>query len=199
MTMDEVAFFFDLGGVLIENSGFHALRELSDFDGDDQEIRTRWLRSCAVSSYERGQLPTEQFARRVIEEFALPLSPDAFVAVFRSWVKGFYPGAQELVTRLRARYQVGCLSNCNELHWRSEWCDFFDFTLSSHLTGIVKPDAAAFSLMGEVSGLPLDRIIYFDDSMVNVEAARALGIQAHHANGFRDVEERISQDGWLKP
>lgn len=195
--MPEVAFFFDLGGVLIENRGFEALKALGGVDVGSQEIRTRWLRSETVAAYERGQLATHTFTEQVIAEFNLPMTPEAFAGVFQSWVKDFYPGARDLVTRLRTRYRIGCLSNCNELHWRSEWDDLFDFPLASHLMGIVKPDPAAFLRMEQVCGLPLAQILYFDDSALNVEVARSLGAQAHLVNGFGDVDALIAQGRWL--
>ncbi len=194
--MSEIVFFFDLGGVLIENVGFEALKKMGDLEGCGQEMRGRWLRSPSVAAFERGELGAIDFAQGVISEFGLPMEPAAFIRLFRAWVKDFYPGARELVQRLKRRHKVGCLSNCNELHWRDEWAECFDFPLASHLTGQVKPDPPAFMEMSAASGMPLDRIIYFDDSLLNVETARALGIQAYHAVGFGEVEQWFSAGPW---
>jgi putative hydrolase of the HAD superfamily len=193
--MSGTVLFFDLGGVLVENRGYDALRDLGLGTTDGQAIRTRWLRSPAVAAFERGRIPSGEFADRVIAEFGLAMPPERFLAAFRTWVKDFYPGARDLVARLRRRHRVGCLSNCNDLHWREEWADLFDFPLASHRIGLVKPDPAAFLKMAETSGRPPGAIVFFDDTLVNVEAARALGFRAFLASHPRDIEAVCRAEG----
>jgi putative hydrolase of the HAD superfamily len=187
--------FFDLGGVLIETCGYEQLRKRDLAAASGQDLRTRWLLSPAVAAFERGAIPARTFAEQVTAEFGLALPPDRFLEAFRGWVKDFYPGARELVARLRKRYRVGCLSNCNELHWQEAWAGHFDYPLASHRIGVVKPDPAAFLKMGEVSGCPMEAIYFFDDSQVNVTAARALGVRAFLASHPGEIEAICRGEG----
>lgn len=162
--MSEPVFFFDLGGVLIENRGFEVLAGLGEDLHDGPELRERWLRSEAVAAFERGLIDPGTFAHRAIREFGLSVSPEAFTSLFCAWVKDFYPGARELVARLKRGHRVGCLSNCNALHWREDWASLFHFPLFSHHLGCVKPDPEAFLAMARAAGVAPERIIYFDDA-----------------------------------
>lgn len=189
--------FFDLGGVLIETCGYQRLRDTALAGAGPQEIRTRWLQSPAVAAFERGAIAPRAFAEQVLAEFRLALPPERFLEEFRGWVKDFYPGARELVARLRTRYRVGCLSNCNELHWQEAWAGHFDYPLASHRIGVVKPDPAAFLKMGEVSGKEMAEIVFFDDSQVNVEAARTLGVRAFLVGGPQEIEAICVAEGLL--
>lgn len=56
--------------------------------------------------------------------------------------------------------------------------------------GVSKPEAAIFHRCAERLGLPLETIMFVDDKRDNTEAARALGMQAHHfrnAVGLREA------------
>ena len=50
-----------------------------------------------------------------------------------------------------------------------------------------KPDAAAFQFVVEEIGVPASRIVFFDDSLANVEGARACGLQAVLVKSPADV------------
>lgn len=177
---------FDLGGVLIENSGFENLNHMLPQPLDDQIIRERWLRSASVRRFELGTITSQAFATEFITEWSIPLSPDEFLTEFASWPKGFYPGAKDLLQALRKDYTIACLSNSNELHWEKfdEFASDFDIALSSHLLGAIKPDQAAFSkALAECNSDP-DDVYFFDDSISNVKAAELMGIPSFHVDGF---------------
>jgi len=41
-------------------------------------------------------------------------------------------------------------------------------------------------------GVRLDRILFFDDTLENVEGARAIGIQAVHVQSVDDIEHNLA-------
>ncbi|MNC96516.1 Alpha-D-glucose-1-phosphate phosphatase YihX [compost metagenome] len=51
-----------------------------------------------------------------------------------------------------------------------------------------KPDAEAFRAVAADMGFPESRILFFDDSLENVEGARAVGMRAVHVKSIADVE-----------
>jgi glucose-1-phosphatase len=85
--MKRSVLLFDLGGVLVDIAIFDALRALLGEALDDDAVRARWLRSPAVRSLELGWITPSVFASRFIEEWQVPLAPEAFLLDFFSWVK----------------------------------------------------------------------------------------------------------------
>lgn len=190
---------FDLGGVVVENVGFERFNALLPAPIPEERLKTRWLASPAVRSFESGRCTPEVFARGVVAEWQLPLSPDAFLEAFTYWPRGLYAGASELVAALRERYVVGCLSNSNAIHWQrfDGFRDHFDVSLSSHLLGEVKPDPQCFMRALQACGTSAAEVAFFDDALVNVTAARSLGIEAFHVNGLAEVRQVLERNGWL--
>ena len=190
---------FDLGGVLIANSTFERLNRLLPGPLDDGAMRSKWLHSTAVSRYERGEIPPGAFAAAFVEEWGLRLSPDDFLREHYSWPSGPYPGALETIRALRKRHRVACLSNCSVLHWEkfSGFMGEFDFALSSHLLGAMKPDDEAYRRAFAACGVMAEEVRFFDDTLVNVEAARRLGARAHHVVGFDELTRTLAAEGLL--
>ena len=57
-------------------------------------------------------------------DWDLPITPDEFLDGFGNWLGGPLAGSDELVSAVRSRVPVGCLSNTNSLHWErhfSQW------------------------------------------------------------------------------
>lgn len=186
---------FDLGGVLVDFAGFSELAALCPLPED--EIRGRWLESPAVRAFERGALAAPEFARRFVAEWDLALEPERLLAEFIRWNRGFYPGAERLLRRLRPRHRLACLSNSNESHWaaRPELPPLFDDVFPSHHLGLVKPDREIFERVIARLDVDATAIHFFDDSAVNVLAARRAGMAAHQVAGIPALEARLAELG----
>ncbi len=190
---------FDLGGVLVDNAAVERLETLLDDPGDRPQLKARWLHSPAVRGFERGDLSPDQFASGFLAEWRLAMEPTDFLSEFSGWARGFYPGAEDLLRRLRGRYRVGCLSNSNELHWQrfEGFAAYFDVALSSHLLRAVKPDRDCFERALQALGLPAGEIVYFDDALPNVDAAAGFGLRVIHVPEFSELESRLTAAGLL--
>jgi len=190
---------FDLGGVLIENAGFERLNCLLPKAIDETSLKERWLYSPTVRSFELGESSPHDFAEKFIAEWALQLSPEAFLKEFMTWPKGFYPDARETIRSLRQKHRVACLSNSNPLHWEKfgGFAEDFDIALSSHLLGAIKPDREAFLLAITACGVEPGNIRFFDDSAANIHAARNQGMQAFHIEGFESLLRVLRSEGLL--
>jgi len=190
---------FDLGGVLVENVGFERMNALLPTPILEEELKTLWLGSPAVRAFETGLCSPEAFAAGVVAEYRLQISAETFLEAFTGWPRGLYPGAEELLARLRLRYKVACLSNSNAMHWQrfGGFVDHFHVSLSSHLLGVVKPDAGCFAEALRHCNVDAADAAFFDDSYVNVEAARRFGLRAFHVNGLEEVRSALLAQGWL--
>jgi putative hydrolase of the HAD superfamily len=156
-------------------------------------LREKWLSSPAVRKFELGRSSPEEFAQTLIAEWRLTCEFQTFLAEFALWPKGFFPGVTDVLAKLRQRYKVACLSNSNALHWTqmTNALDHFHISLSSHVLGVIKPDADCFHRALQECGVSAADVAFFDDSLANVDSARGLGIQAFHVDGFDQVQKAL--------
>jgi len=188
---------FDLGGVLVENGGRAALTAMLPPKAQAGDVRLRWLASSVVQQFERGHISSDEFASRLVKEWDLELGPWEFIQAFATWPKGLFPGARELLSNLRPHYRLACLTNSNEVHWARfpELPTMFDFALSSHEIGHVKPDAAAYKFLLTRTKVAAENVYFFDDLEPNIEGARALGIKAIQVEGIAALKAVLQREG----
>lgn len=196
------AIVFDLGGVLIELSGVDRMLELVQHQLTVDELWTRWLTSPAVHQFETGRIDANSFAATLFDEFGITIDAAQFIAEFTSWPQGLYPGTTELLQRLAPHYQLACLTNTNALHWprvRDEMklLDHFAHHFASHEVGMVKPYAEIYDHLLATLGHAPERILFLDDNRLNIEAAQAVGIQAHRAVGLNGAIAQLTALGVL--
>jgi HAD superfamily hydrolase (TIGR01509 family) len=181
---------FDLGGVLVENHGRAKLTAMLPSHLGHDEIWRKWLGSPSVRSFERGMISPEQFASAFVDEWQIELEPSEFLQSFASWPKGLYDGAEELLQHLKDRHHLACLSNTNAIHWRRfpQLHALFDSCFLSHEIGHVKPDRGAFEYALEHLDARAEDVYFFDDLLMNVNAAREVGMKAFHVESFSAIE-----------
>ncbi len=192
---------FDLGGVLIDFAGFDELTRLLPGAPDRSGIRSRWIQSESVQLFERGDITQDTFARRLIEEFKLKLSPEEFIREFVSWARGPYPGAVSLLRSIRNDFQFACLSNSNQLHTplhRASIHPHIDTCYFSDEIGMVKPDSEIFDYVVHDLAVPPQRIAFFDDTSVNVKAASNAGLSAFLVDGIEELEIQLQRLGLIE-
>ena len=188
---------FDLGGVLVENTGAAGLAAMLPAPLEPDELWRKWLGSPAVQAFERGLTAPEAFAAAFIDEWRLGLEPAAFLEAFADWPRGLYEGAEALLRELKGRHRLACLSNTNALHWRRlpQLPGLLDWCFLSHQTGFVKPDREAFEHALVRLGAAPREVYFFDDLLPNVSAARELGINAFQVADFAAIEPILRREG----
>jgi len=192
---------FDLGGVLLQLRGVPSMRELSGISSDD-ELWSRWLSCPWVRSFESGICSDEAFARGVVEDWGLSISPAAFLEEFRTWPSGPLAGAEDLVTEVMPRVPVGCFSNTNALHWHDHLMGWplvrlFDTRFLSFEIGFLKPDRQAFDYVASKVGPSPDRVLFLDDNTANVDAALDAGFSAQPVSGVSSARQALVALGVL--
>jgi putative hydrolase of the HAD superfamily len=191
---------FDLGGVLIDFAGFDELCPLIPGNLRRSEIRERWISSPSVQRFERGEISSSQFARGVVRELEISLSPDQFITAFVEWARGPYPGARALLGRIPSDFRLCCLSNSNHLHTplhRRSMEPLLDGYYFSEELGLVKPDREIFEHVVGDLGVSPGHIVFFDDTPINVAAATDVGMSAYEVEGVGDLEARLHELGLL--
>jgi putative hydrolase of the HAD superfamily len=140
---------FDLGGVLIKNIGYAVIQKMTGNTLDIEFIKEIWINSLSVKKYESGKINSIDFSENAIKELKLSIMPAQFIEHFKSWVVGYYDNAVEYLVMLRKKFNIGCLTNSNDLHWKKaieEWKieELFDYRFGSHIIGKVKPNIQIF-------------------------------------------------------
>lgn len=194
---------FDLGGVLIELGGVDVFGELIGVKNPD-EIWSRWLSSPWVRRYERGQCTRDEFATGMVLENRIDLSPEEFLQLFRDWPGGLLPGAAELVRGLSDGVTLACLSNTNEMHWNEQKNaeivrELFERRFLSHELGLIKPDREIFDLVVMQLDCRPCEVLFLDDNLLNVQGARAAGLDAHRVGGVEDSRALLASRGLSGP
>lgn len=188
---------FDAGGVLIE-LGPPPLKP--DWLAPGRTLAdtwTDWLSMEASRDFESGRTEAGEFAAAMIDALKLDTDAHAFLAAFEAWPIAPFPGTVEWLQDLKNHYRLAMLSNTNELHWqrmRTEMGlgDIMHDYFLSHRMGRVKPDQAIYRDVIEQLDVPVSEIVFFDDNIRNVEAARKIGIDARHVAGPEAVRSEVA-------
>lgn len=181
---------FDLGGVLVEVGAYPFPAEWAAdpvFFATHKEDVFEF-----ISMLEKGAVSPEDFARQLISHFSLSVGEADLLAAFRAWPKDLYPHVPEMLGALRGTYKLAVLSNSNAVHWprlmgEFDLGQFFEHMFSSHQFGAVKPEPEAYEKALAILQEPPDSVLFLDDKIENVEAARTLGLQTLHVTSPHDL------------
>lgn len=189
---------FDLGRVLIRicDGWAQACRCAGvAFDGDEPAFLRTPAAADLLRRLDVGTLGLDDFYRGVADLSGC-VGPEQVRAALDAYLLGPFPGALELIDELHARgIATACLSNTNANHWAQMTApdgpnalplDRLTFRFASHLMRTRKPQREVYEQVERDTGLPGATIVFFDDVLENVEAARACGWLAHQIDTARD-------------
>ncbi|MFC7373801.1 HAD family hydrolase [Brachybacterium sp. GCM10030268] len=182
---------FDFGGVL--SAGHDPVPDVHDLLGGDIEAvrRELWERRPA---YDRGASTPSQYWSAVAAAAGIDQLSDDEVAELQDADDRYFlqldPDSRALIHDLaRNRVRLALLSNASQAFGeavrRTDWFEAFTLAVISGEERAVKPDREIYEVLldvlaHETGGVSIpSAVIFFDDRAENVEAARALGIDAH--------------------
>lgn len=199
--MTKPVLLFDLGGVVVPWIGLEALAERESTDRE--AIVEKFAQLDVFNAYEIGECENEVFLQALITKFDLNISVYETATLWNSWVLPPYEGVIDVIEQLKEKYIVGCLSNTNDLHWRHvnslfKTNEVFDFDFASHEIKAAKPDPRSYEIPLEKMGVEASRVTFFDDTLINVEAARSVGMTAHQVDRAVGVVPTLTRLGYLK-
>jgi 2-haloacid dehalogenase len=184
MGADVDAGVFDLGGVLIDWNPRHLYRQLFD---DEAAMEEFLATVCTLEwhvAHDLGQSTAESCAELALEYPEHASMILAWAERSEDMIGGAIADTVSILAELRAA-GVRCyvLSNMEPETFplrleRFDFLHWFDGHVISGLEGIVKPDPKIFHRMLRRFDLQPSRTVFIDDSAVNVEAAREIGIKA---------------------
>jgi len=188
---------FDLGKVIVDFDHMRICTKLSkqSLFGHDR-IYDIIFNSGLEASFDMGIISPENFYLSVKKKARLEININVFQEI---WTKIFTlnPEIEELISSLKNKYRLLCLSNTNS--WHFEYCmqkfhvlKLFDSFILSYEVGKTKPDSTIFEeAIKKAATLP-DECVYIDDVPKFVETASKLGINGIHFKTVRKLKKELS-------
>ena len=151
-----------------------------------------------MHEFEIGKSDQNTFATQVSEFYDLKMNSDEFVELFRSAAESKFDGVDLLLRELSEKYELACLTNTNPIQWpriKDELglAAFFDKQYISYELGLMKPDNRIYEYVLRDTGLNPQEILFVDDNLENIEAARSLEFHCCHVEDFEGMRVRINQ------
>jgi len=198
--MNVDALLFDLGGVVIDIDLGRAFTRWAAAAGTTVEtIRSRFVFDAAYERHERGEIQADEYFASLRSSLQVELSNAELSEGWTAIYLGEAPGIRTLLSTLEGRLPLYAFTNSNATHqafWASRYAEvlrsFRKVFVSSEI-GVRKPERAAFAAIAAAIDVPLERILFFDDTLANVEGARAVGMPAVHVRSLDDITRAIDR------
>ncbi|GAA0779713.1 HAD family phosphatase [Roseibium denhamense] len=204
MSKPITAVIFDIGNVLIEWNPEYLYRRLIP----DPAERHHFLTEICSMDWNIQQDLGRSWEDAVSQLSAqYPDKSDLIRAYSEGWhdmVPGEVPGTLQLLQDLKkGGMPLYAITNFSSEKF-TEAQERFPFLKTSFLDIVVsaeeqliKPDPAIYRICLQRNALDPENCLFIDDSLANVEAARALGIAAHHFKGAQGLEKDLKSLGLL--
>ena len=184
------AIISDLGKVVVDYDHRKSTRLLSQKSAlTEKEMYDFIYMSKMDTKFDTGRLTPKALYEHIRRSTGLKMPFAEFKRVF-SDIFSLKKDTAELYASLKKKGLRFCLlSNTNVLHY--EWCkkrfpflSFFEHTVLSYKTGVMKPHPRIYMEAVKKLGLKKEECVYVDDFPELAEAAELLGLHAVH---FRDA------------
>jgi HAD superfamily hydrolase (TIGR01509 family) len=197
-------FLFDLGNTLIKLAYERVLQAICrDATVTRDELVEILEEPGGYRDMERGAVTFWEFYEHLADKSGYRGSIRDFHVVWSDFFDGPIPGIEDLLDRVRAKYRVAFLSNSNEVHAElipKQFPTLFrkdDRFVFSHRFKVAKPDPEMFRRALEVIGALPQHVVFVDDLIENVVAARSIGIQAFQFIDTPTLERELTEAGLL--
>lgn len=140
--------------------------------------------------WDGGFITFDEMYRRIFADAGRTATAADLAALWEvdatAWIRDLRPETLDLMRRLKADgRKLGILTNMSPDFYErlfvpraAAYRALVDAEVVSGLEHLYKPQRAIYDLMAQRLALPPERLLFFDDTPANVEAARACGWQA---------------------
>jgi HAD superfamily hydrolase (TIGR01509 family) len=196
------ALLFDLGRVVLDIDFSRALACWAGHAGCEPEhLIGRFSQNDIYKRHERGEISDAEFFAALRASLGIDVSDAQFLEGWNAIFAGEMPNIAALLARAAQHLPLYAFSNTNrahEAHFSRAFAGVlghFQKLFLSSTIGLRKPDAAAYDHVVKAIGVPARRIVFFDDSLENIEGAKARGLLVVHVTSTHDVAEALEALG----
>lgn len=197
-------FLFDLGNTVITLGYQRVLTNIAhDTKLSPEQVAEILERPGGYRDLERGSKNFYEFYEFACDAAGYGGSIRDFHELWSDFFDGTVPGIEDVLTRIRQRYRVAFLSNSNEVHAEvipKKFPALFrkdDPLIFSHKYRCAKPDPQLFHHALQLIRVAPEETALVDDLAENVEAARALGMQAFRFVDSKTLVQELEGEGLL--
>ncbi len=189
---------FDFGGVISTGHVDKCIQRMAEIIG---VTRAFFLPSYFRyrNAYDQGLITVEMYWQEICKALEVQLNREMLEQLIPVDIDSWTTINKKTLTYvLEAKKKAGkvvLLSNINEetltyLENKHDWMEIFDHKIYSCKLKMIKPDRAIYERTLETVGLKGEDCLFVDDSLPNIEGARACGVNAIH---FTDYEAFIEE------
>jgi putative hydrolase of the HAD superfamily len=197
-------FIFDLGNVLIRLAYERVLERICvDAECSRDELVQLMEEGGGYRDLERGAVSFSEFHEFLQDRVSYSGSLFQLRKVWSDFFDGPIDGIEEVLDRARERYKVAFLSNSNEVHEEVIPVSFAALFrrdepfIFSHRFHSAKPDSEIFFKACEFLKTEPSRVLYVDDLLENVNAAKNVGMHAFQFTTANELLRELEGEGLL--
>ena len=198
-------FVFDLGNVVVKLAYERVLKAVcADSDVNRDELVHVLDDVGGYRDMERGLVSFDEFYEFLESKIRYRGGMQKFRAIWTDFFEGPVEGIEEVLVRVRGEYRVAFLSNSNEVHAEvipRKFAPLFrreDRFIFSHQHMCAKPDPEIFQRTLKILGAKAAEMIYVDDLLENVVAARQAGILAFQFENSGKLLRQLEDEKLLR-
>lgn len=193
---------FDLGNVLVfidfnefwRSLGFINPEEIAPF-ADGYKSLTR--------KYETGFIPTNEYLTGLQSVFGYRFNVEQIEYAFANIIQKPIDGMTDLIRRVSRTHRTALVSNTNEIHYKISLEKFDALNVLqkyylSYQMRVMKPARGFYEAIIKDQKIDPSEILFVDDLMVNIESARAAGMQAIKFENTEQLEMTLKALGVLE-
>lgn len=191
---------FDLGGVLLNidhDAPVRAFKKLGIEDFEQQYSKVK--QTSLFVDLEKGEISPDTFRNEIRKALHASVTDQEIDDAWNSILLDFPTESITLLQRLRTEYRTFLLSNTNAIHYEcfsnrlqkdygyNALSELMEKDYYSHLLKLRKPGLEVYQAVLKTSGLDASETLFIDDSEVNIEAAKQVGLITYHLKDGESV------------
>ncbi len=201
---------FDLGGVILDIDENIVYQELEKLGINTTELAQSKEFFEIMSKFDTGIYTAPTFRKKTKALLGLEKMTDQkFDSIWNAMLLDIPRERIEAIEKIKKHYKVFLMSNSNEIHYDlyvrdlqlrfgyNEFDELFNKSYFSFAEHLEKPDPRFFELILDHEHLLPEETLFIDDTAVNINVAKSLGIRTYHI-GRDELVRNLFENGVLK-
>jgi putative hydrolase of the HAD superfamily len=166
-------------------------------------MRSRFNLEENYMRHERGEVSAGEYFRFIRNILELEADDKKIIRGWNAMLVGEIEQTVDLLYKIDKKLPCYLLTNSNkthEAHWRvlcKRSLETFSDIFVSSTMGHRKPEPLAFEYVARSTGCSMESILFFDDTLANIDGARSMGLQAIHVRTPGDIRNALVNVGAL--
>jgi glucose-1-phosphatase len=197
----EKNYILDFGNVLYEIDQMATYLAFLDYAARESILRNLDFKEVLdyqiFKDYETGVLSSDEFRKKMRNDFLLRCSDKEFDAAWNNTLVGLFDYSINSVKKIKKNGTILLLSNTNKIHFDyfykecKELFEIFDKCFFSFELGMRKPNTDIYENVLIDAGLDPMKTVFFDDSAENLRGAELVGIETVQ------IDQNLTLSGFL--